>query len=121
MKIHCRADLEDARERGEILDGHTTPEQLERISGQFYYFDCMDGDLSECYFAAGLFDDLREARRIAYDHEAVLTEHTFTKGKETGKSIEHTRYIDQGEAPYNGDVFAEDIQRHIDANKTREA
>ena len=50
-----------------------------------------------------------EARDIAADHEAVLTEHHFVNGEQVGKVIEHTLYASQGFETYEGDRFAADI------------
>ena len=85
MKIKSSADIEDARERGEILDSITSKDQRERINGRFYYFDCMDGDLSDKYFSVALFDDPKEARRLAYDYEAILTEHFLSTAWSPGR------------------------------------
>ena len=50
-----------------------------------------------------------EARDIAADHEAVLTEHRFVNGEQVGKVIEHTLYVSQGFETYEGDRFAADL------------
>jgi hypothetical protein len=96
------------REKGLILDSQTTDEQRARANGHYYYFDCLDAFFGGRFFKTDFFESVAEARQIAYDHEAVLTESVFENGNRVSKTIEHTKYKNQ-DYPYNGDVFADDL------------